>query len=169
MPNYQKCVIYKLCCRDITVKDIYIGSTCNFTGRKYGHKGCCTNENRKNYNLKVYKFIRDNGGWNNWDMILIEEHPCENISQKTKRERYWCEMLESSLNSDVPGRTDKEYREDYKEKITEKQKEYQEIHKKELAEKAKEKINCPCGSVLSRAGKVQHEKTKKHIQYINQN
>jgi hypothetical protein len=40
--------------------------------RKWQHKNACNNETYKNYYFNVYKFIRDNGGWDNWDMIEIE-------------------------------------------------------------------------------------------------
>jgi len=36
--DYSKGLIYKLVCRDVTVKDAYVGSTTNFDQRKGGHK-----------------------------------------------------------------------------------------------------------------------------------
>ena len=38
MERYQKGLIYKLCCKDLNIKDIYVGSTCNFARRKCQHK-----------------------------------------------------------------------------------------------------------------------------------
>ena len=55
--NYQNTVIYKICCDDTS--DFYIGSTTDFIRRKSGHKSTCNNANRKSYNLKVYKTIRE--------------------------------------------------------------------------------------------------------------
>ena len=137
MPDYSKCIIYKLCCKNLDVKDIYVGSTCNFVRRKSGHK-----TDSKNLNSKVYKFIRDNGGFQNWDMIMVEEYPCENKMQKVKRERYWCEELKSELNSDVPGRDWKEsvkvYREKNKDAIKEQTKQYREDNKEKVKESQKE-------------------------------
>ena len=72
MPQYENAVVYKLCCDDPEITDIYVGSTCNFTVRKYQHKTACNNQNAKEYNRNVYKFIRENGGWNNWSMIFIK-------------------------------------------------------------------------------------------------
>ena len=159
MPDYSKCVIYKLCCKDLNIKDIYVGSTCNFINRKHRHKLCCYNENdTKKYNYKVYKFIRENGGFENWDMILIEEYSCENKQQKLQRERYWLEELKASLNGNVPGRDIKEYL-----------KEYHETNKERISEKLKEKMTCECGSVYRKADKLRHEKSKKHLDYINKN
>ena len=65
MPNYENGLIYKLCCKDANITDIYVGSTTNFKQRKKEHKADCHNENNKNYNRPVYKFIRENGG--NWE------------------------------------------------------------------------------------------------------
>ena len=79
--NYNNSLIYKLCCKDPSIEEIYVGSTTNFKQRKTSHKKSCNNENNKGYNLKVYKFIRDNGGFENWSMIQIEPYSCE-----TKRE-----------------------------------------------------------------------------------
>ena len=69
--NYNNIIIYKLCCKDPLITDIYIGSTTNFTKRKAAHKSNCNNENCKEYKFYVYEFIRDNGNWTNWDMIEI--------------------------------------------------------------------------------------------------
>ena len=122
--DYSKTKIYKIVCNDVTIKDSYVGSTTNFTNRKRHHKSACTKESNVGYNIKVYKFIRDNGCWANWSMILIEEYPCENELEKLKRERFWIEALQSTLNCVIPTRTDKEYRNDNKDKINSRMKEY---------------------------------------------
>ena len=75
--DYSKIVMYKIIHNDINIKECYIGSTTQFCTRKNTHKTTCTDPTRKNHNLKVYKFIRDNGGWENWNMIEIEKYPCK--------------------------------------------------------------------------------------------
>ena len=40
MVNYENSVIYKLCCTDPTVQDVYVGSTTNVRKRKNQHKEC---------------------------------------------------------------------------------------------------------------------------------
>ena len=72
--DYSNTIIYKLVCKDLNIKYLYVGSTTNFSNRKNSHKSYVVNEKRKNYNSKIYNFIRDNGGWENWDMILIENY-----------------------------------------------------------------------------------------------
>ena len=53
MPNYTESMIYKLCCKDTTIEEIYIGSTTNFNRRKAEHKQVCNNTNKYGYNIKV--------------------------------------------------------------------------------------------------------------------
>ena len=139
--DYKKAMIYKICCNDLKVKDIYIGSTTEFTKRKTGHKSRCNNENNKCYNFNVNSFIRDNGGWDNWSMILVERYPCNDNYELKSRERYYIETLNATLNSIIPNRTNKEYRIDNKEQILKNQKKYRKEHKenqKKYREKQKE-------------------------------
>ena len=85
--DYSKGLIYKLCCRDTNIKDIYIGSTCNFVKRKYNHKGACNNENHNGYNHPIYKFIREKGGWDNWNMVLVKYFSCNSRLELLKEEQ----------------------------------------------------------------------------------
>ena len=173
MPYYQNSIIYKLChCNDLDNENIYIGSTTNFTRRKCNHKATCNNEKDKNYNIFVYQFIRDNGGWEQFVMIPIEVFPCNDKKELEVRERHHIELLKPKLNKIIPTRTDKEYYElnkenllekakkyyednkekkleyrkqyyeDNKEIISEKKKQYREANKDKIAEKQKEKVIC---------------------------
>jgi hypothetical protein len=128
--NYNNTVIYKIVCNDLNIKDCYVGSTTDFTKRKCSHKKTCNNENIKNYNLKVYKMIRNNGGWDNWTMLVIEKYPCEDNITATLRERYWYELLNANMNTLVPSRSKKEYQKEYYAEYYEANKE----HKKEYYE-----------------------------------
>lgn len=65
-------VIYKICCDDFP-EYVYVGSTLNFTRRKSQHKGCCNNENDRRNNYKLYQTIIENGGWDAWRVVVIEE------------------------------------------------------------------------------------------------
>ena len=53
-----------------------------------------------------------------------------------------------------------QYRETHKEAMKAKDKRYYEEHKQD-------KYDCPCGSSLRCDNKWQHERTKKHIDFIN--
>jgi hypothetical protein len=175
MPNYGNSSVYKLLKQDdYDNKNIYIGSTTNFRGRKNDHKTCCINANTKHYNLKVYQFIRDNGGWNEWTMIQLEAFPCETKKELETRERYWIEQMNPVLNCMIPARTDKEinnynkkyhkeYRINNKEKLSEQKKEYYENNKEILKEKQQIYINTLDKNVLSEYNKTYRDNNKEKI------
>ncbi len=100
--DYSKTVIYKIVCNDLNITDCYVGHTTEFVKRKSHHKCTCNNENQKTYSLKIYNFIRENGGWINWSMVEIEKYPCADGNEARSRERYWYEQLNSTLNSETP-------------------------------------------------------------------
>jgi hypothetical protein len=147
LANYAKTVIYKIQCKNENISDIYIGHTTCYYQRYRMHRSDCNNENSKAYNYKIYKIIRDNGGWDNWDMSRIEKFPCNNVDEARNRERYWIEKESSQLNVAIPNRSKKEYAQIYrvvhKEEISEKAKIYRNNNKdkiKEYLEENKEKI-----------------------------
>ena len=113
MSNSHKTLIYKIVCNNLDVLECYVGSTTDFKSRKYAHKTSCNNEFSKAYNLKVYKFIRENGGWDNFTMVLIEEYFCGSKLECRSRERFWFENLNSGLNTNYPQRSKAEYPSQY--------------------------------------------------------
>jgi hypothetical protein len=115
--NYANTVIYKIVCNDLNVTECYVGHTTDIVCRKQSHKKRCTNKTNKKHNLKVYKIIRDNGGWINYSMIEIEKYPCQDVQEAKKKEREWFENLNSSLNTYFPQRNIKEWREMNREEL----------------------------------------------------
>jgi hypothetical protein len=97
--DYGKTIIYKIVCNDLSITECYVGHTTDFARRKSCHKNACTNEKHKMYDLKIYKAIRENGGWENWCMITIEKYPCKDVYEACARERYYYEQLNSNLNA----------------------------------------------------------------------
>ena len=168
MPIYQNSIIYKLChCNDLENENIYIGSTSNFRTRKRRHKLRTTNKDTHGYNVFVYQFIRDNGGWDEWQMIPIEVFPCNDKKELEVRERYHIELLKSKLNKNIPTRNDKEYREDNKEKNKEYSKEYTKDNKEKIEERKKAKVICDhCGCEVRKDGLITHKKSKKCINFV---
>ena len=130
--------IYKIVSTDIKIKECYVGSTTNFRTRKNKHKSNCNNENSDCYNLYVYQFIRDNGGWDSFSMVQIEEFKFNTRNELNARERYWIETLQATLNKKIPTRTDKEYYEDNKDKIKDRKKDYRDNNKDKIKERDKE-------------------------------
>jgi len=143
MINYNNSVIYKLCSKDVNITEIYVGSTANnLRVRKGQHKAVCNNINSHCYNSYVYQFIRNNGGFNNWDIVEIEKYPCNDKQELHKRERFYIELLGSTLNSNLPTRSPKEYIKEYRENNKAKLKEYDkqryQNNKNEILEQQKE-------------------------------
>ena len=136
--DYSKTIIYKLCCKDSSVNEIYIGHTTNFNQRKNSHKICCNDINNKNYNRYVYKFIRDNEGWENWSMIQIEECICKDKREAESIEHYWIEQMAAKLNSNKPYVMFKENPQLYKKYWYEEKKDYILQKAKEQYEENKE-------------------------------
>ena len=47
--KFSNSCIYKISCKDTTITECYVGSTCDFKRRKIDHKSYCNNE--KNLSL----------------------------------------------------------------------------------------------------------------------
>lgn len=91
--DYSKTIIYKIVCKDSNVKDIYIGSTTDFTRRKSTHKS-----DYKNSDRRIYRIMKEKGGWENWTMIEIEKFPCNDSNEAKRREHYYIENLKPTMN-----------------------------------------------------------------------
>ena len=171
--DYSKSIIYKLCCKDVNIKEIYVGSTTNKKARKWCHRTNCKNANiPSKYNTYVYKFIRENNGFENWDMITIEEYSCNSKNELETRERYWFETLKATLNKKIPiisieekkekrktKNYDKKYIENNKDKIKETKAKCYQKHRIRILEEQKKKIECEkCGATLSKHCLSQHQK-----------
>lgn len=152
--DYSKICIYKLVHKeDVNNENIYIGSTTNFRKRKNSHKSIINKESNKNYNQLKYIYMRENGGWDMWDMIEIEKYPCNDKREAETQERYWIDFYKSKLNSSIPTRTIHEwylenkkthsinckiYNENNKELLTKKKKQYYENNKELISKQNKE-------------------------------
>jgi hypothetical protein len=186
--------IYKIYCLDSKITECYVGSTEDYNRRCSEHKSDCNNEHSKGYNLKVYKYIRANGGFDNF---IIEQIIDCNVENKYIEEQRWFELLQPTLNTNYPKRNKKQYKIDNKEfyqqynkqyyennkqqiseqnkqyRIANKEhyqqynKQYQIDNKKKIAEKGKIKIHCECDSKYIHQHKARHIKTIKHQNYIN--
>ena len=202
--DYSNTHFYKIVSKDLEKKDFYIGHTTDFKTRKNCHKRVCNNSNDRNHNLPIYQFIRDNKGWDNFDMILIEKQCLNDGLEATKRERELIEELKPSLNRVIPFRTKEEKKEikqqwtnnnwesirEYKhnwhsenkdrinntkkdkyqerrEEILTKCKKYYQDNIEERRQTRNRLCKCICGDTYTYAHKARHERTKKHIDYVN--
>ena len=187
MVNYLDSIIYKIVCNDTEITDVYVGSTKDFKQRSSQHKHDCNNMNSKHYNLPVYRCIRDNGGWDNWSIIEIEIYSCKTKKELLAQEAYHVRSI-GTINSHIPGRTKAQWYEDnrehvrvvikayhlknkeqikvYKQAYRLKNKEQIKVYKQAYRLKNKEKITCVCGSIVGKCNMKMHNKTKKHLKFM---
>ena len=138
MPDYSKCVIYTIKTGD----GLYVGSSCNFNRRKCSHKSIINNENNKDYNIKLYQTIRDNGGA--WDMQPHSVYPCNSkMEMNIEEERVRKELnADLNINSCYSVVTKKEYDKEYhlanKDKRNQYSKEYDIKNKDKIKQYKKE-------------------------------
>ena len=138
----------------------YIGSTIDFCNRKKNHISDAANENGYHYHYKLYKFIRENGGWDNFDMVKICD--CDD-NESRQMEQHYIEFMKPSLNckNAIFDREGKKVRNKlYRRKI------YEENGKIINEERKKNRYTCECGSNLRWVDKVRHNKTEKHQRFL---
>lgn len=97
MKDYKKTIIYKIFCKDPEIKEFYIGSTLNLHSRMIVHKHHC-----KIKNTILHTFIRENGGWSNFTVEVLETFSCESSVEKRIKEREYMDLLKPSLNKRLP-------------------------------------------------------------------
>ena len=92
-------IFYKFVCNDLNVTSCYVGHTTNFKQRKSKHQSCCNNSTSNDHNLKIYKIIRENGGWSNWDIVEIDKQICKHHAHAKIIEQEWIEKLKPGMNT----------------------------------------------------------------------
>lgn len=178
---------YKIVCNDSGA--VYVGSTTQTIEkrlRKHKYNYSYYLENKYNYNTSFFIIEK-----NNYTIQLIESVICND-----KKHRDILETLhilnENSINKMQPGRDEKKYYIDNKEKIKEKNKQWRGDNKEKLKECAKQnyqnnkenvkerhrqyyhnnkerlnmKYNCECGGKYVYTSKSKHMKSNKHLNYL---
>lgn len=155
----MKGYIYKIVPKDEKDKHIYIGSTNeSLKIRIEKHKN-----NALEYpNRKVYKYITENGGWDQFEIKMIEEIEYENDTElKIKEEEYRAskdqELLLNSVRSYTGCTTRKEYRQKYKEYISKQWKKWYNENKNNRLQKVECNI---CGNFICKNSLKKHQGRK---------
>ena len=78
----------------------YIGSTIYSLKKRFNsHKAMC-----KKKNWLMYKAVKDDVlGWENWEIYLLVNYPCNTKSELEKQEGIFQLLLKSSLNERIAG------------------------------------------------------------------
>ena len=175
--DYTNTHFYKIVCKDLNIKDCYVGHTTDFTKRKNHHKRNCYNQNSKNFTNYVYQFIRENGGWDNFDMVIVKIQECENSLEARRIEREFVEQLQATLNKYVPYKSedekaeekkefDRQYYKNHKEEMNTKSRQRYEEHKEEEKEKRKQRYENNKETVLEQNKKWRDEHKEEQKEYF---
>jgi hypothetical protein len=152
-------IIYLIKHKTCDDKKVYVGSTINLKKRIWRHKCSCNNEKNKDYNINLYKYIRENGGFNEYEFIILECYVCNFKYELYDREDDYIKMYPNNLNKfrayltrqeikEYPKKyydenKDKEldrhkkYYDENKDKVLEKNKKYRDENKDKIKEKNK--------------------------------
>ena len=131
MPDYAKTVIYQIECKDPNITKTYGGHSTNLIKRRALHKSACNNPNTTHGQCYVYQFIRENGGWHNWQVVWQYNYPCENVEQAKLEETKFIKEHNCELNSIMPVK-DEETEEERKERLDNEAKKAREKRQNEI-------------------------------------
>ncbi len=98
MPDYSKTIIYRI--QHVTKPELlYVGCTTNYNARRHQHRSRCTNEKDVEYNCYKYKMIRENGGFDMFEMKPVKQVACKNkLEAEIEEEKVRLE-LKATLNT----------------------------------------------------------------------
>ena len=183
MIKYNNGKVYKIEPTNGDDGDVYFGSTT----KEYLSQRMATHKNKfkmwtngQKYYIKSFELF-EKYGFDNCKIILLENVNANSKDELLARESYYIRNFKC-VNKVIPNRTKKEYSKEYniknKDKNIEYQKDYQKKNKEKISirkkaydeenkEKRKVKITCECGSVCRKYEIRRHEKSKKHIDFIN--
>ena len=152
--NYKNGKIYKIEPRgDHDEGDVYIGSTTKeyLSQRMTAHRGGFKSFKSGSRKHKLTSFnLFDKYGVENCDIILLELVEANSKDELVSREAHYIRTIKC-VNRFVPLRTTREYKQE---------------HKEIISQKNKIKFTCECGSTLRKCDKAAHFKTWKHQFYL---
>ena len=97
--DYSRTIIYKI--QHIEKENlVYVGQTTDFSKRKHAHKRMaqCDHPTWKDSNTRIYKMIREYGGWDMFKMIQIKEFPCNSRREAEAEEFKVMQELNAVMN-----------------------------------------------------------------------
>lgn len=160
-------VIYKIVCKDLNVKEIYLGMTINFNVIRNTYKYIYNNRLRLKPNMNLFNYIFLHGGFDNFLIEIIKIYNCENVKEANIFKRQHYNELQPTLNKNRPSIS--------REEIFIYQRDYHTENKIELKNKLANKRQnmcrnvCYCGKSYTQNNFTNHCKTEFHLSHININ
>lgn len=99
-PDLKTYSIYQLRCKDRHINSTYVGRTMNIRSMLLTYR--CASETNKGL---VFTFIREHGGWENWEHIILEVLHNSALISVNVRKQYWMDLTKADLNVWNPIRT----------------------------------------------------------------
>jgi len=109
MTETRKAYIYKI----YNDENLYIGSTIDIYERKHCHKVQSNPNNKCRHLSKLYKIIREKGGYEKFKFEIIETFDYIDKQSKITKEEYYIKLLNPNLNS-IKAKQTKEERKEQK-------------------------------------------------------
>lgn len=154
---------YRIYSKNPEVTECYIGSTKDFKNRYRYHKIRYTNEDDPHYTIKLYTYMRNNGGFDVFEFEIIDTIIFNN-TDRLWHERKLIELYGATLNIYMPIVTKDEtiqakkhynkqyaiinkeknilryaeYRKTHKDKIKDSKKQYSQTHRAEINERKRQ-------------------------------
>jgi hypothetical protein len=163
MPDYKQGKIY--CIRSHQTENIYIGSTTQTLAQRLGkHRSCYKNHNDEKYHyVSSFELLK----YDDHYIELIELFPCSCKAELHKREG---ELIRENdcVNKCIPGRTQREYRDNNKQKYKEQGKQWREKNKTKIKQKRKEYREKNKEIINEKDRQYCKENTKRLLEYQKQ-
>ena len=105
--NYTQTNSHKVVCKDLNIKHCYVGYTTDFKRRANEHSRKSQGTILTGPNAMLYDFVKNNGKWSNFDMILIETRQCDGALDARRIRWDFIVALGATLNGPIRALTDK--------------------------------------------------------------
>lgn len=134
--RYQRGKIYKI--TDNNHTEMYIGSTIDTLGSRISNHRNKYRKYLQDKKTRIRSFdLFEKYGIDNCQIELLEEYPCNSKIELEKKEGEYIKN-NKCVNKCIAGRSNKEYRQDNREKIAEYHRQYQQENKDKLNEKKRQ-------------------------------
>tara|TARA_R110001583_G_scaffold36760_1_gene120833 strand:- start:327 stop:782 length:456 start_codon:yes stop_codon:yes gene_type:complete len=142
--DYSNACIYKIQCKDPSVIPVYVGSTTDIRKRRNTHRSDCQVVSGDKYDRRQYQFIREHGGFDNWELIkLADIDDCMGDMQLRMLEQEYMDAEDSILNIQRACKS-----------------------KELIAIKKNAATTCPCGHNYTYTNRARHYATEPHKLYM---